>query len=46
MILERFFEYYTRKLNVLLELQQAIYVRYLPRITKKFSKQSVKTITN
>ena len=29
MILERFFEYYTRKLNVLLEFQQANYVRYL-----------------
>ena len=29
MILERFFEYYTRKLNVLLEFQQANCVSYL-----------------
>ena len=29
MILERFFEYYTRKLNVLLEFQQANWDRCL-----------------
>ena len=29
MILERFFEYYTRKLNVLLQFQHANFVRYM-----------------
>ena len=29
MIVERFFEYYTQKLNVLLEFQQANCARYL-----------------
>ena len=29
MILERFFEYYTPKLNVLLQFQQANFVRYI-----------------
>ena len=38
MILERFFEYYARKLNVLPEFQQDNCVRYL-LITKKDSKQ-------
>ena len=38
MILERFFEYYTQKLNVLLEFQQVNCVRYL-LIIKKGTKQ-------
>ena len=29
MILERFFEYYTRELNILLQFQQAKCVRYI-----------------
>ena len=35
MILEPFFEYYTRKLNVLLQFQQANCIRYMLHDYKK-----------